>query len=219
MPGEEHPPDHRYADESYLLGASLVSGRLRISGRAGDGEEIDEEACPYAGYYHFSREQENETYHPVPGTEWYYEGVFWSGMPDLNLEKEAVRRELEKAASFWIELGADGFRMDAALHYEENNTAFNTEVLRWMYDYCLQQNPDFYMVSEVWAGEKTIADYYGSGTPSLFNFDLADAEGKLIKAARGKYSAESLVDAMISYQEDFFRPESGMDRCALPHQP
>ena len=52
-----------------------------------------------------------------PGTEWYYEGVFWSGMPDLNLEKEAVRRELEKAASFWIELGADGFRMDAALHY------------------------------------------------------------------------------------------------------
>ena len=35
------------------------------------GEEIDEEACPYAGYYHFSREQENETYHPVPGTEWY----------------------------------------------------------------------------------------------------------------------------------------------------
>ena len=86
------------------------------------GEEIDEEACPYAGYYHFSREQENETYHPVPGTEWYYEGVFWSGMPDLNLEKEAVRRELEKAASFWIELGADGFRMDAALHYEENNT-------------------------------------------------------------------------------------------------
>ncbi len=167
------------------------------------GEEIDEEACPYAGYYHFSREQENETYHPVPGTEWYYEGVFWSGMPDLNLEKEAVRRELEKAASFWIELGADGFRMDAALHYEENNTAFNTEVLRWMYDYCLQQNPDFYMVSEVWAGEKTIADYYGSGTPSLFNFDLADAEGKLIKAARGKYSAESLVDAMISYQEDF----------------
>ena len=167
------------------------------------GEEIDEEACPYAGYYHFSREQENENYHPVPGTEWYYEGVFWSGMPDLNLEKEAVRRELEKAASFWIELGADGFRMDAALHYEENDTAFNTEVLRWMYDYCLQQNPDFYMVSEVWAGEKTIAEYYGSGTPSLFNFDLADAEGKLIKAARGKYSAESLVDAMISYQEDF----------------
>ena len=72
-----------------------------------------------------------------------------------------------------------------------------------MYDYCLQQNPDFYMVSEVWAGEKTIADYYGSGTPSLFNFDLADAEGKLIKAARGKYSAESLVDAMILYQEGF----------------
>ena len=99
--------------------------------------------------------------------------------------------------------------MDAVMHYEENDTAFNTEVLRWLYDYCLQQNPDFYMVSEVWAGEKTIADYYGSGTPSLFNFDLADAEGKLIKAARGKYSAESLADAMLLYQEDFSAQNSG----------
>lgn len=173
------------------------------------GEEITGETCPYAEYYHFSREQENENYYPVTGAEWYYEGVFWSGMPDLNLKNEAVRGELEKAASFWIELGAEGFRMDAVMHYEENDTAFNTEVLRWLYDYCLQQNPDFYMVSEVWAGEKTIADYYGSGTPSLFNFDLADAEGKLIKAARGKYSAESLADAILLYQEDFSAQNSG----------
>lgn len=166
-------------------------------------EEPDLSACPYAGYYHFSREQKNGDYYPVSGSDWYYEGIFWSEMPDLNLENEALRRELEEVAAYWLEMGVDGFRMDAALHFEENDTAFNTEALNWLYSYCKGINPDFYMVSEVWASEPTIADYYASGTPSMFNFDLADSEGKLVKAARGKLDAESLVASMLTYQEDF----------------
>ena len=38
-------------------------------------------------------------------------------MPDLNLNSEAVREELEQVASFWLEKGADGFRLDAAKEY------------------------------------------------------------------------------------------------------
>jgi glycosidase len=59
------------------------------------------------------------------------------------------------------------------------------------------------MVSEVWAGENVIADYYNSITPSMFNFDIAQAEGKLIRAGNGKFKAEKLVEAMVKYQEDF----------------
>ncbi|MCC8049493.1 MAG: alpha amylase [Clostridiales bacterium] len=171
-----------------------------------EGEEPDENVCPYVGYYHFSQTQENSDYYEIPVTgssTWYYEGTFWSEMPDLDLSNEALRADMEDIAAWWIDMGVDGFRMDAALHFEESDTAFNTEVLNWLYSYCLTLDPDFYMVSEVWANETTIAAYYASGTPSMFNFDMAEAEGKLIKAARGTLKVSSLVDSMIQWQEDF----------------
>lgn len=168
-----------------------------------EGQEPDPEECPYVEYYHFSREQVNGSWYEVTGSDWYYEGVFTYEMPDLNLENADVRSEIEEVASYWIEKGVDGFRMDAALHYEEGDTAFNTEVLNWLYSFCREQNPDFYMVSEVWASESTICDYYASKTPSMFNFDLADTEGKLIKAARGTYAVADLAETMLEYQQEF----------------
>ena len=166
------------------------------------GEEPDLKECPYVDYYHFSTEKVNSTYYKLAGTNYYYEGSFWDQMPDLNLASEALRGELEDVAKFWIDLGVDGFRMDAPLHYEENDTNFNTETLNLFYEYCASLDPDFYMVSEVWAGEQTIAEYYASETPSMFNFDASSAEGKIMKAARGG-SAGNFVNAMVTYQEDF----------------
>ncbi len=168
----------------------------------GEDEEPDASVCPYVDYYHFSKVGK-DGYRQVSGTDWYYEGVFDYIMPDLNLESEALRAEFEKIADFWINLGVDGFRMDAALHYEEDDTAFNDEVLNWFYNYCLTKNPDFYMVSEVWAAQTTIADYYASLTPSMFNFAACGAEGPIIKAARSGKNASKFVDAMISYQNTY----------------
>ena len=167
------------------------------------GSEPDASVCPYVNYYHFTKEKKDGTYYPVGQSGWYYEGSFWSEMPDLNPADERLRADLEAIAKYWIDMGVDGFRMDAALHFEEGDTAFNTETLRWLYRYCRELNPQFYMVSEVWANENTIADYYASMTPSMFNFDVADAEGKLIRAARGKYKAEMFVESMLRYQTDF----------------
>lgn len=175
----------------------------------GEEEEPDLSVCPYAGYYHFSREQTDGSFYQVPGSSWYYEGVFWSEMPDLDLSNESLRRDLEEIAAYWIGMGVDGFRMDAALHYEEGDQEFNTEVLNWLYSYCAGLDPDFYMVSEVWAAKSTLASYYASQTPSMFNFDLADSEGKLLKAARGKYNAQSLVNSMLSYETDFSEAYEG----------
>ncbi|MDE6221093.1 MAG: alpha amylase, partial [Lachnospiraceae bacterium] len=169
-----------------------------------EGQEPDLAECPYVDYYHFAKEQVNKDYYQVDGSEWYYEGVFWYGMPDLNLASEALRTELEDISRFWVDdMGVDGFRMDAAMHFEENDITFNTETLNWLYSFCKGLNPDFYMVSEVWAGKAVIENYYASMTPSMFNFDAADAEGKLIKAARGNYSAANFVESMVGYQQDY----------------
>ncbi|MCM1263742.1 MAG: alpha-amylase family glycosyl hydrolase [Butyrivibrio sp.] len=168
-----------------------------------ENEEPDLSVCPYVDYYHFSKEQVSGSWYNVNGTSWYYEGEFWSEMPDLNFACDKLKKEFEDIAKFWIELGVDGFRMDAAMHFEEGDTDFNTQTLNWLFTYCQSLNPDFYMVSEVWTGEPAIASYYASMTPSMFNFDAANAEGKIIGAAKGTTKAASFVQAMLKYQEDF----------------
>jgi trehalose synthase len=44
--------------------------------------------------------------------QWYLHH-FYSHQPDLNIASRAVRDEIAKIAGFWLELGVDGFRIDA----------------------------------------------------------------------------------------------------------
>ena len=186
--------NHSSSKNDWFLEACKYLGELP------EGGEPSEEECPYFGYYNFSKEQRSNTDYDVIGADWYYEGSFWSEMPDLNLENQNLRKEFEEIADFWIEKGVDGFRMDAPLHYVEGNSTVNSEILDWLYTYCKQKNPEFYMVSEVWANEMTIADYYESQTPSMFNFDTSSIEGCLIKTAMGTSNAQKLVEKMVDYQ-------------------
>ena len=46
----------------------------------------------------------------------YFMKIFSDKMPDLNWESTLVQDEMVKMATWWIERGADGFRIDAASH-------------------------------------------------------------------------------------------------------
>lgn len=50
----------------------------------------------------------------------YYLHIFSKKMPDLNWRNPLVRNEMKKVIQFWIDLGVDGFRVDAANHLEKN---------------------------------------------------------------------------------------------------
>ncbi|WP_461092238.1 alpha-amylase family glycosyl hydrolase, partial [Streptomyces incanus] len=65
-------------------------------------------------------EASNWTYDPVRGQ--YYWHRFFSHQPDLNYENPAVQEEVISALKFWLDLGIDGFRLDAVpyLYQEEN---------------------------------------------------------------------------------------------------
>ncbi len=56
-------------------------------------------------------EKSNWTWDPAAGQ--YFWHRFYSCQPDLNYENPAVRAEIFKVAKFWLELGVDGFRVDA----------------------------------------------------------------------------------------------------------
>lgn len=49
-------------------------------------------------------------------TNQYYMKIFSDKMPDLNYKNPKVRREMMNVAAFWLDLGIDGFRIDAVAH-------------------------------------------------------------------------------------------------------
>lgn len=123
------------------------------------------------GLLPFSREALSG-YAQVNGTDWYYEARFWDGMPDLNLENEAVRREFEQIADFWLDMGVDGFRLDAVKEYVTGSTEDNVEILSWFADYVHGKDPENYLVCECWTDQNTYAKYYESGVDSMFDLLL-----------------------------------------------
>ncbi|MBR3769714.1 MAG: alpha-amylase [Lachnospiraceae bacterium] len=164
------------------------------------GAEPDLEECPYVDYYFFGKQQ-TTGYAPVEGTEWYYEGQFWSGMPDLNLDNPAVRAEFEAIVDYWLDLGVTGFRLDAAKEFFSGEDEKNIEVLTWFNDYVKSKNEDVYIVAEVWNNMALYSAYHASGV-SCFNFSFAENSGTIataIKEGNGRMFANRLVSAYESF--------------------
>ena len=66
-------------------------------------------------------ESSNWTWDPVAGA--YYWHRFFSHQPDLNYDNPAVRDAMLEVLRFWLDLGLDGFRLDAVPYlYEREGT-------------------------------------------------------------------------------------------------
>ena len=155
-----------------------------------EGGEPDPQVCPYAEYYHFTKSP-GSGYSRVSGTDWYYECRFWDGMPDLNLESPAVRQEFEAIARFWLDMGVDGFRLDAVKEFVSGSVDANAEILTWFNGYVKSLNPDAYLVCECWTDKTTYAQYYASGVDSMFDFEFADSSGVIANVLTGSRDAAS----------------------------
>ena len=146
------------------------------------GAEPSAEECPYYEYYNFVKGNPNSnTWYQVGTTDYYYEGVFWSGMPDVNFESQALRKEFEGIMDFWLNKGVGGFRLDAVKEFYTGSASKNVEVLTWLNDYVKAAKPDAYMVGEAWDGLNVYAQYYASGIDSFFDFEFAGPTGVVTK--------------------------------------
>ncbi len=172
------------------------------------GKEPDPSACRYLEYYNFT-DKESGGYSRVPGTDWFYEARFWSGMPDLNLDSELVRTEFRDIAAFWLDEGCDGFRMDAVTSYYTNDRSRSIEALGRFVSDVKELNPDAYIVCEGWASQSDYSEYYASGTDSMFDFGFADSDGIIANVVRGSATADRYVTNQISEQELYasFNPD------------
>ena len=107
-----------------------------------------------------------------PNTEQYY-GMFWSGMPDLNFDHQPLREEVYNIARYWLAMGVDGFRLDAARHlYRESEEPKNHQFWDEFGQVVQAAKPGAYLVGEVWTRPDHVAPYF-RGLQANFNFDLA----------------------------------------------
>ena len=167
-----------------------------------DGQEPSFEDCSYVSYYNFQREPA-AGYAQLKDSGWYYECRFWEGMPDLNLDQEAVREEIRKIAAFWLEKGVDGFRLDAVTSYYTDMHEQNVEFLRWFNTAVKEISPDAYLVGEAWENQNIYARYYESGMDSLFDFAFAGQDGLIANVVRGSRPASAYAEALVREEELF----------------
>lgn len=138
------------------------------------------------------------TYQKIAGVDCWYECNFSGDMPELNFDNPEVRQAVLNLAKYYLDLGVDGFRFDAVKYIYYGDTARSVEFWEWYMDELQNINPDIYCVGECWSGEAEILDYYPA--MNCFNFAMAQAEGVVATAAKGK-SISTYLNYVDSYQE------------------
>lgn len=155
------------------------------------------------------------TWHQRNGA-WYY-GVFWGGMPDINLQHPPAREEMKRIASLWLQRGVAGFRLDAVRYLIETgggsgqaDTPETHTFLKEFAAHVRQVKPDAALVGEAWAPAQVLATYYGSRSvpggdelPLNFNFPLVEE----LPAALGADNATRLA-AIVEQMARLYPPGS-----------
>jgi maltose alpha-D-glucosyltransferase/alpha-amylase len=112
-------------------------------------------------------EPSNWTWDPLAGQ--YYWHRFFSHQPDLNYENPQVQDEMLRVLRFWLDLGIDGFRLDAVPYlYEDEGT--NCENLPRTHEYLKRVReevdasyPDRVLLAEANQWPEDVVEYFGEG--------------------------------------------------------
>jgi len=136
------------------------------------------------------------TFAKAPGTRLLYEANFSEQMPEPNFDNPMVRQYMLDVALFYLDLGVDGFRFDAAKYIYFGDHAASVDFWDWYIGELKKVKPDVYTVAEVWDGDGII-DQYLPVTP-CFNFSTSQAEGLIADTARA-----GDVNRFTAYMESY----------------
>jgi len=109
----------------------------------------------------------------------YYHHRFHAFQPDLNIDNQEVRAEIRRIMGYWLELGVEGFRVDAVPFILETqrpgqpNRKIRFEYLREMRRFLQWRNGHSIMLGEANVLPKESEKYFGeegNGIHLMFNF-------------------------------------------------
>jgi maltose alpha-D-glucosyltransferase / alpha-amylase len=110
-------------------------------------------------------EVSNWTWDPARGQ--YFWHRFYSHQPDLNFENPKVHDAMFEALSFWLDLGVDGFRLDAVPYLYETEGTNNENLpethhfLKRVRQYVDEHYPDRVLLAEANQWPADVVDYFG----------------------------------------------------------
>ncbi len=109
----------------------------------------------------------NWTWDPVAHA--YYWHRFFHHQPDLNFDNPAVLRDILETMDFWLEMGVDGFRLDAVPYLVERdqtsceNLAETHEVIKTVRRHVDTHWPNRLLLAEANQLPKDVRAYFGDG--------------------------------------------------------
>ena len=112
-------------------------------------------------------EMSNWAWDPISKS--YYWHRFFSHQPDLNFDNPAVREEMWNVMQFWLELGVDGFRVDAVPYLIERegtsceNLPETHDVLKFLRQRLDTHYPDRMLLAEANMWPADVRPYFGDG--------------------------------------------------------
>ncbi len=185
--------------------------------------KLDDKESPYYDYYSYSETGEpGRAFTTLSGTGIKYECNFSGEMPELNFDNENVRQDMVDVARYYLEMGIDGFRFDAAKYIYYGDTTKSAAFWDWYMAQLRAIKPDVYSVAEVWDGDGATFPYFSS--TDCFNFSMAGSSGQVALAAKGgnvnTYTAyvQNYLEKIKTYREDAmimpFIANHDMDRAA-----
>ena len=137
---------------------------------------------------------------------YYYYGLFWSGMPDLNFNNPDVKDEIFDVARFWLEdMNVDGFRLDAVKYiYEDGQNLENLpETIQFWKDFRTFYkgvNPDAFSVGEAWASTQVVMHYVNDDALDYcFEFELSGAIMNAVASGNSGALPATTLNVMRAY--------------------
>ena len=123
-------------------------------------------------------EMSNWAWDPISKS--YYWHRFFSHQPDLNYDNPAVREEMWNIMKFWLDMGVDGFRLDAVPYLIERegtsceNLPETHEVIRELRRKVDEQFPGTLLLAEANQWPADLRPYFGNGDEfhMAFHFPL-----------------------------------------------
>lgn len=112
-------------------------------------------------------ERSNWTWDEQAGA--FYWHRFFSHQPDLNYDNPQVRQAMLDVVSFWLELGIDGFRVDAVPYLFERgetnceNLPETHEFLRTLRRFVEERFPEALLLAEANQWPEDVVQYFGNG--------------------------------------------------------
>lgn len=101
-----------------------------------------------------------------------YYGIFWGGMPDLNFDNPKVIQEVKDISKYYLDIGVDGFRLDAA-KWIFLDTDKNVDFWTDLNSYVKSINKKAVLVGEVWDSPYNTVNYT-TCLDSFFEFSMGD---------------------------------------------